>query len=448
MSASLLNTTLLGKGKSFDDPLKQIDLRIPNDYRKRHMSVFGTTGCGKTRLAENVIEQDIRAGRSVVFIDPKNDQDISAKIIQTAFACGRQEDLMFINTAFPEYSALINPLSHWFISEELVAHCIAGIKEGKEPYFRNVGKEIASAVVSALNCIASERGGDPQPIMLNDIKKLISREGLESLHAQMDGLTSHESKEVKSDLEGVIATGQEYYSKVASSLRVALHELTTGNIGKIIGCTNENKFMERLEQGKPVILVCQLGSLIVHEAAFTLGKVILSMVQSFIGRAYSSRKKKANPPICIHIDEAQSVLHPGVEDLFAKAGSADCWVTCYCQSVNQIYATLGKDFGQSILSLTNTKIFMKVPDNETAMYVAEHFGTHNKLSPIIAPGGSITTREMEEDIVKPFDVIKLRPREFYMLTYADNKHTGRFKGITADVANTWLEVIYPDAPTG
>src|SRR6266568_7878356 len=108
-------------------------------------------------------------------------------------------------------------------------------------------------------------------------------------------------------------------------------ELTTGNIGKIVGKADDNRFLKRLESGKPVILVCQIGSLVVQEAAFTLGKVILSMIQSFIGRVYMSNRKKVHPELCIHIDEAQSVLHPGVEDLFSKGGSANCWITAYTQ---------------------------------------------------------------------------------------------------------------------
>jgi len=54
----------------------------------RHTFVFGTTGVGKTRLAEYMVEQDIRKGYSVAFFDPKGDQDIFAKIVDVAEQCG------------------------------------------------------------------------------------------------------------------------------------------------------------------------------------------------------------------------------------------------------------------------------------------------------------------------------------------------------------------------
>lgn len=120
------------------------------------------------------------------------------------------------------------------------------------------------------------------------------------------------------DIAKILATPADYYSKVASSLRVALTELTSGNIGKIIGHADENRFIERLEKGRGVILVVQLGSLLTKRAAYTAGKVIISMLQAFVGRRYSS-DKKVDPTLALHIDEAQSVLYPGIDDLFAKA---------------------------------------------------------------------------------------------------------------------------------
>lgn len=450
------NVTLIGHGKSLDQGkgMDAVDIVISNDHRASHLAIFGTSGSGKTRLAENIIEQDIRAGRSVVLIDPKIDQEIASKIVQVAAACGREKDLMFINTVFPEYSALIDPMAYYFIHEELVEHCIAGIKEGKEPFYRNVGKEVVSAVITALSVIekaqrdTNEMNEAPGKLKINlqDIKDRMSREDLEDLKQQLSGITTQEAQDAENDLTRIIATGQEYYSKVASSLRVALMELTTGNIGKIIGRADENRFLKRLEENKPVILVCQLGSQIVHDAAFTLGKVVLSMIQSFIGRVYSSNRKKVNPPLCLHIDEAPSVLYAGIETLFAQARGADCWISIYAQSVNQFYDKLGPDCAKSILSNANSKVFLRSPDSDTSEYVAQHFGTVKKLSPVIAPGGQITSREVEEDVIKPFDVLSLKPREFFMLSYATEAAKGRWKGRTGDTSPSWLEIVYPDAP--
>lgn len=452
MSAARRNMddfTLLGTGKSLDQGqgMNLIDLAIPNPSRASHVGIIGTSGSGKTRLAENIIEQDIRAGRSVVVIDPKIDQDLASKIVQVAVACGREEDLMFINTVFPGESVLINPMSHYFVFEELCEHCISGIKEGNEPFFRNIAKEVVSAAITALGILSRAKKEPRLHLSLQTIKDQMSIDDLNLLAQQLTGLTGKEAENAAKDITRITATGEEYFNKVISSLRVTMMELTTGNIGEIIGKTDENRFLTRLEEGKSVILVCQLGTQIVHDAAFTLGKIVISMIQTFIGRVVSSSRRKVSPPMCIHIDEAASVLHAEMETFFAQSRSADCWITIYAQSMNQFNAKLGKDLALSILSNINTKIFLRVPDSESADYVAKHFGTVQKLSPVIAPGGQITTREVEEDVVKGFDVLSLKAREFYMLTYSTKTSKGRFKGRTGDTSPSWIEIVYPDAPS-
>ncbi len=56
------------------------------------------------------------------------------------------------------------------------------------------------------------------------------------------------------------------------------------------------------------------------------------------------------------MDEAQSLLYQGVEELFAKAGAAEVMVTAFAQSVNQIYAVMGEEYGKSILDNTNNSL--------------------------------------------------------------------------------------------
>jgi hypothetical protein len=225
---------------------------------------------------------------------------------------------------------------------------------------------------------------------------------------------------------------------VSSSLRVALTELTSGNIGKVIGKADENRFIKRLQEGKSVILVAHLGSLLTRKASKTLGKVLISMIQSFIGRVFSSGRI-LNPPLAIYIDEAQSVLYEGIDDLFAKAGGAGVWIHGFCQSVNQMYAELGKDYANTILDNTNTKLFMRVPDAETASYVSGHFGTVKKFSPILSVGGGITTRMEEMPLVKEEDIMGLQPREFYFTSYH-----GMFQGSsTKDTSELFVNVEFP-----
>lgn len=432
--------TPLGTGVQMEHPTRIVPISIPDSYRKRHMFVFGTTGVGKTRLCENLIEQDIYKGNSVVYFDPKGDQQIFTKIFEAARKAGRLKELMLVTPIFPEYSAVVDPMAYYFMPDELVGHIVSGIQGGREPFYRNIAKEITTAIITANIIIANWEKRLPSQNM-DAIRQSIRRTSLSSTMGLLQEIKTPEAMLTAGMIQDILESPQEYYSKVSSTLRTCLMELSSGNIGKIIGQADSNRFINRLEQGKRVIMVVHTGTMITREAATTLGKVLLSMIQSFIGRVYLSDRQKVSPPLSIYIDEAQSLFYQGIEDLFAKAGSADVMVHAFAQSVNQIYAAIGEEYGKSILDNTNTKIFMRCSDAETSEYVVRHFGVRNVLTGIFG-SNQVTTREVEQDILKVQDILGLQPREFYMLTYS-----GRYKGVTLEARDPQLKIIFPSAPS-
>lgn len=429
--------TNIGEGIDLDDPDRIIKIGLPEGDRKGHFWCFGTTRIGKTRMMEGIIEQDIRKGYSVICIDPKGDIPLFSKIVQIAIETGRLNDLILINPIFPQYSAVIDPLSSYYMIEELVAHITAGVAVGKEPFFFGVAYEVSLMVVQALITLAQSKGSVAK-FNLNDIKNYISHADLQLLADKLDYLTDPEAQQLTADLKKIVANPADYFAKVASSLRVALTELTTGNVGKIIGLADENRFIDRLEKNKGVIMVVQLGSLLTKKAAYTAGKVIISMLQAFIGRRFAS-DKKLWPPLSLHIDEAHNVLYPGIDDLFAKAGGAGVFIHGYNQSVSQLYAEIGEDRGNTILDNCNSKIFMRVPDVHTAQYISGHLGLKKTNSPIISIGGGLSIRETEDLRVEPTEILNLGPRQIFFTTYK-----GTYRGITDTVEEARLNVKFPE----
>lgn len=291
-------------------------------------------------------------------------------------------------------------------------------------------------LVQALILKARVEGRVPS-FNISEIKDRMSKEEIEALMKEMQVIDLPEAQELVRNMQKIVNSPQDYYSKISTSLRVALMQLSTGNIGKLVGKADENRFIKRLEEGKRVILVAHLGALLTEDAAKVLGKVIVSMIKTYVGRVFMSGRK-VDPPLCVYIDEAQNVLYYGIEDLFAKAGGAGVWVHGFNQSVNQIYKEVGYEFGRSILDNANTKVFMRVPDIDTAEYVAKHFGMRKKISPSLSLGGGIITKEEEQYLVKPEDVLNLQPRQFFLFTYL-----GQFKGRTIDVEEAYVEVEFP-----
>ncbi len=430
------NTIILGEGYRVNDKTRKPALiRLPDSSRRGHFWCFGTTRVGKTKLLSNLVEQDIDAGKSVIVIDPKGDFDLMNSVVERYLKFKDEYDFVFIIPVFPEFSDTINPLADYYMPEELVGHIVSGVDVGKEAFFFNVAYEISLVIVQSMLML------DKKGFTLLDVKNYISKDALTKLKLEVEATEKEGCKQLGSDIQKILDSPTDYYSKISSSLRVSLTELTSGNIGKIVGQTKENRFIKRLESGKKLIMLVQTGSMLTRKASFTLSKVIVSMIHSFAGRMFASNKKIKNG-LSLYIDEAQSVLYSGIEDLLAKAGGANIFVHGFCQSINQIYAGIGKDRGKSILDNTNTKLFFRVPDSDTAKYVSNYFGTFTNSTPILSSGGGFTTRTKEDYYVKPEKLLDLKERVFYLITYS-----GKYKAITLDSKKPKIEIQLPDVHT-
>lgn len=217
-----MSKTIVGRGWAIGVPSsKEQDLFIKDADRSGHTWCFGTTRVGKTRLIENIIEQDIRKGSSVFVIDPKGDVELFSKIVQVAMEEKRTDDLMLISPIFPEMSMRINPLEHYYMPEELVGHLVSGIEVGSEPFFFNVAYETSLMIVQAFMLLTEKTYG--KRFNFNEVKDVVSFIDLETLQRQVESLGSEPHiVQTAKDLNKIVRSGADYYNKVSSSLRVAV----------------------------------------------------------------------------------------------------------------------------------------------------------------------------------------------------------------------------------
>ena len=410
------------------------DINMGYNERLRHWMTFGTTGCGKTKLIEHLVDQDIRAGRSVCVIDPKGDRDLLSKIIGTATDVGRESEIMLINPVYPDISLKINPFAHYYRPEEIVQHIIAGLPVSKEPFFTEVAKEISLIAVFSYLYLQKKTGSN-KPLTIAEMRRRIGRTELEELGKQLHVYRDEpEISSIYEALEQAISSPQDYFSKITTSLRTTLTQLSVGSIGEIVGNSPDNVFIERLEQGKPVILVAQTGSLLFRDPALSLARIFTSMMQALVGRFYASQRV-FNPPLMFYIDEASNVLYNGIEDLFNKSRGAGMAIHALTQSVADIAAHLGPDRSRVILDNCNTKLFFKVNDPMTSKYVSEMVGNRTKAVPQFNSDVQVRYAETDQKLIDDADSIKLRPRQFYMFT----EHKA-YRGRTVDVLPSKIEI--------
>lgn len=88
---------------------KKSVVRIKQEDRRRHMYVIGKSGTGKSVLLENMIKQDIEAGRGVCVMDPHGDL---ARAVIGFVPKERAEDVIYFNPADAERPMGLNMMEY------------------------------------------------------------------------------------------------------------------------------------------------------------------------------------------------------------------------------------------------------------------------------------------------------------------------------------------------
>ena len=437
----------LGKVVDLEDEDMDIrDFYLSDSERGGHLGCFGTTGIGKTRGISHMISQDIQAGSNVVIIDPKGDISLLSTAIYVAALAGRLDEFMFISPIVPDYSIKIDPLAYYYITDEVVDHVVSGIR-AREDYFVNVASEVTDAIVNALIALAGAKGVKPF-INFWEIKSRCSYGDLKNLLESIINLRSHPNLEIRElvrdvsmNIEQILQSPPDFFSKVSSSLRTVLTALTSSTTGKIIGKAKTNEFVRRFEAGEGVILVCHTGSLLARRTAHIIGRVLTSMIQSTVGRFFTSGRKLSRP-LAIYVDEGHNVLYKGVEELFNKGRGVGVCMHFFTQSIAQMTDAIGEETTQSIIDNISTWLYMRVNHDATAKYIEESTPLKKKYDRILSMAGGglgVNIKEGEERLVLKERVVRLRPRYYYL------RASGRlYKGKFPEISDPLVKVQFPE----
>ena len=347
--------------------------------RSTHTDIIGTTGVGKTRLAESLIEQDIRMGNSVIVIDPKLDWDLFSRVWSVTVETGRVEDFIFISLVHPHLSSGINPLKYYVFPDEIISTIVSTI-QAREEFFVNIAREMTTLIVQGLYYLHAQETGRRKEFTYSEILSYISQDGLKRIADQLVAYKDRDPERVEALLENyrqAISSPPDYFNKVVSTLRTNVANFAHGVIGNIVGKADDNKVIERLESGKRVICYVMTGSQTFQDKANQLSRVLLAMLNNLAGRLNASGIKLPYP-LRVHIDEAYTAMFHGIEHLFDKGRSTGIGLVLYHQSIGQFEEAVGENLTKVILDNINTFFIMRVKKEETQMFAARQTG--RKLS--------------------------------------------------------------------
>jgi hypothetical protein len=409
------------------------NLYLPDEWRARHVLCLGATGSGKTKLMAYMIMQDILMGNNVCVLNPKSDplgrdetrsgHELLSYIIEACLISGRLNEFILFTPLFPEVSCEFNPLRYYFREDELIEHVVSGVK-AREQFFENVAYEDATSIILSLILLDLVKNKTDTVLTMLEVKKWVDHRGLMDLKNSVEYYRHHPDVRIRQGIEQVlailnpvVASPQEFFSKISSSLRTVLTTLTAGSTGRVIGRARENEFIRRLEAGEGVIFLCNTDPLIMQRSNSIVMKTVVSVLKAACGRITATRGKGLSRPLSVYMDEGHNVLFYGVQELFNKARAANVRIHFFEQSIDQMVAETSESTTKSILSNMDTWIIMRANEVSTLKYIEGLIPLVTKWTPIVQSGGGEFDFNVRADQVPAVDVQKMaymKPRYFYL----------------------------------
>ncbi len=391
-------------------------LYLPDHLLNQHIFLMGAPGSGKTRGLELLIEQAVRRGDAVVVIDPKGDEGLLDRTYDSAVRHGREAQFQVLALPYPYKSARYNPLQ-CFVSPSDVADRICSImpRRGDSEAFRNFAWQFVSIVATAIHRIGERVSlAKLENYCFHNawllVRRLIDKlcPGLPQspdLTILLNSYRAYCVREKKSfiEIDQVIAMAsidEEYFGKIAGSLKTVLAKLTSQSVGYIL-CPEDVPLPEALRgaEDKPSILSWQsidqgrlvvyffLGSLIGPDSASATARMCLADLMSYVGRKYAFDDASgfSKRRLTVIVDEVADALAPESVNLLNKARGAGLSIVMAGQSLADLEVALGSAAdARRALANVGSFLTLRAANPDDARFFAEKVG--KRPLPVVTRG--------------------------------------------------------------
>ncbi|RSD31725.1 type IV conjugative transfer system coupling protein TraD [Vibrio pectenicida] len=394
---------------------EETDCLLPASARAGHTLVLGTTGVGKTRLAELLVTQDIRRGDVVLNFDPKGDGDMLLRMYIECLRSGRLDDFYILHLGYPNQSGRYSPLGRFSRITE-VATRVSGQLEGggNSAAFKQFAWRFVNIIARAQEALG--RRPDMASIQryvtaIDDLYVDYCLKMLPTYHPKaVDYVAAIEADvteqntprhlqgrsprvvaleryfqdypvddDVLGGLRSAIQYDKTYFDKIVASLLPLLEKLGTGKTAHLISPKH------RAHDERPVVdwreIINQNGVVYIGldalsdtTVAAAFGNSMFADLCSLAGEIYKfgntpgmDNAKVSPRKIMIHADEFNELIGDEFIPILNKSRGAKFVVTAYTQTESDIEARLGNaaKAGQTKGNF-NTLITLRVRELRTA----------------------------------------------------------------------------------
>lgn len=336
----------------------------------QHVLVGGTTGCGKTRLLELLALQAIKAGETVIVIDPKGDRDWLDRVYACARAAGRAEQFRFFSLPHPDRSLTYNPLASFGQTREIADRVAALLPGGADHLpFRNFAWDVILRVSQAVR-----DAGLPMTLVQ------LRQGAFDQAEKLAERLPPHRA----APLRALLAHPRDHFLKMASALGPVLTRLTSGPLRKLLSPGEPGLTWERAARERSIVYFF-LGSMLGGDSAQAVAKLALLDFQGFLGARYA--QGAAPEPISLFVDEFSDVAMPEFTSVLNKSRGAGVSIALATQTLSDLEATLGSEArALQILGNASTLIQFRSGNDQDARLFSRLVG--REPSEVISSGHS------------------------------------------------------------
>ena len=433
-----------GKSEIHGVEPKESDVWLDLAERGGHTLCEGTTGVGKTRFAEIMVEQDIKRGDVVITIDPKGDGDLMLMHYVAAKKAGRPFYLFHLG--YPWLSCRYNPVGQFTRVTEVatrVANQLPG--EGQSATFKQFVWRFVNVLTKLMEVLSIKPSYtniydyaiNIETLAIKYFEKLLT-DGNPGWHSVMENFELDKSEKEQSRktgrsedvikmmsyvrkmglndalcdaVSGILNNDRTYFDKLVSSLYPLLEKLTSGDIAKLISPEFDDLTDPRpiLDWQKVInenaVVYVGLDSLTDQQVATAVGNAMFADLTSLSGQiykfgvSYGQSGKSQKRWIDLHADEFNELVGEEFIPMLNKARGAGFRCTAYTQTVADIEAKIGSTAkAQQMLGNFNNLFMFRVKSIQTAELLTKQLPDVRVVTGTLSSGaGDVAFPDQYED---------------------------------------------------
>ncbi len=358
------------------------------------MYVIGKTGTGKTTLLENLLLQDIRAGRGLVLLDPHGDL---AERIAARIPLFRSDDLIHFNTTASRQTYGCNPLRR--VSPDVRPLVASGVLEvfKKQWTGSSWGVNMEHILRNALLALL-----DMPRATLADIPRLLTDERLR------ESVISHiANPQVRRFWEHDFEAGG--FNR-ANALGPVLNKvgafLSDPMLYRVLTASEKPLSFRRIMDEQKILIVNLAKGRIGDDASSLLGGLLVTMLTN-AAFSRADQPEHRREPFFIYADEFQNFA----TDSFANAVSELRKMKVGLILAHQHLHQIPENIRAAILGNVGTLISFRVGAQDAPYMAREFYSDISQEDLINLPNHHIYLKLMIDGVPsRPFSAVTLPPR--------------------------------------